>query len=152
MWLDAATMKYSKYPIVASNDPYVYTFFSEGPRGTIKKTVIYSQIDENLFNLGFGDWNEEFQGLDDSSRSNNGDRDKILATVAFTALDFTNQFPGARIYAEGSTSARTRLYQMGIADNLLEINENFKVEGRLEELWEPFQRGRNYEAFLIRRK
>src|SRR5882762_11239701 len=103
-------MKHSKYPVEASDNQFVYDFFSEGPRGTIKKTVIYSQIEENLFNLGFGDWNEEFQGLDDSSRSNNGDRDKILATVAFTALDFTSKFPDAQIFAEGSTSSRTRLY------------------------------------------
>lgn len=99
----------------------------------IKKGVIYSQIGINLFNLGFGDWNEDLQELDDSSRSNNGDREKVLVTVAFTALDFTNTFPDAQISIEGSTLARTRLYQIGISDNLLEINENF-------------------EAFLITRK
>jgi hypothetical protein len=120
--------------------------------GRIKKGVFFTKIGDNFFNLGFGDWNEESQDLDDSSRSNNGDRDKVLATVAFTALDFTNQFPDARIVAEGSTPARTRLYQMGIADNLLEIIENFEVRGLLDNIWEPFQRGRNYTAFLINRK
>ncbi len=144
-------MKYPRYPVEASDD-YTYDFFSEGPRGRIRKAVFYLQIGKNLFNLGFGDWNEELQDLDDSSRSNNGDRDKVLATVAFTALDFTSKFPDARVLAVGSTSARTRLYQMGIADNLLEINKNFEVEGFLEGLWQPFQRGRNYEAFLIKRK
>ena len=88
-------MNHPKYPIEASDKRFMYEFYSEGPRGRIKKTVIYSQIDGNLFNLGFGDWNEELQGLDDSSRSNNGDRNKILATVASTALLFTNQFPEA---------------------------------------------------------
>jgi hypothetical protein len=105
-------MKYPKYPIVA-NDPLSYEFYSEGPQGRIKKSVVYSHIEGNLYNLGFGDWNEELKGLDDSSRSNNGDRDKVLATVAYTALDFIGQFPDAQIFAEGSTSARTRLYQMG---------------------------------------
>jgi len=90
--------------------------------------------------------------LDDSSRSNNGDRDKVLATVAFTALDFTNQFPNAQIVVEGSTPARTRLYQMGIAYNLLEINEYFEIMGLLDNSWKPFERGRNYSAFLIKRK
>ncbi|HWK05802.1 MAG TPA: hypothetical protein VNS58_19310 [Puia sp.] len=145
-------MKYPRYPVEASDDLYMYDFYSEGLRGRIKKTIIYSRIEENLFNLGFGDWNEELKDLDDSSRSNNGDRDKVLATVAFTALDFTDKFPDARIFVEGSTSARTRLYQMGIGDNLLEINEKFEVKGFINDQWEVFQRGRNYEAFLIKRK
>jgi hypothetical protein len=145
-------MKYPRYPVIASDDLYMYEFYSEGPRGTIKKTIIYSPIEDNIFNLGFGDWNEELQNLDDFSRSNNGDRNKVLSTVAFSALDFTSKFPDALLFAEGSTTARTRLYQMGIGSNLLEINKNFEVEGFLDNLWEPFQRGRNYEAFLIRRK
>jgi len=145
-------MKHPRYPVKTSDDYQMYRFFSEGPRGRISKGVIYSLIEGNLFNLGFGNWNEKLQELDDTSRSNNGDRDKVLATVAFTALDFTSKFPDARIFAVGSTSARTRLYQMGIADNLLEINDKFEVEGFLDELWEPFRRGRNYEAFLIKRK
>lgn len=144
-------MNLPKYPVFA-NDPFGYVFYSEGPRGRIKKGVFFTKIGGNLFNLGFGDWNEESQDLDDSSRSNNGDRDKVLATVAFTTLDFTDHFPGARVVVEGSTPARTRLYQMGIADNLVEINEYFEVQGFLEGLLEPFQRGRNYTAFLITRK
>jgi hypothetical protein len=145
-------MKQPKYPVNVSDDHFVYVFFSEGPRGRIKKGVFFTRIGENFFNLGFGDWNEDSQDLDDSSRSNNGDRDKVLTTVAFTALDFTSQYPDARIVVEGSTSARTRLYQMGIADNLLEIKENFEVQGLLGDFWEPFQRGKNYAAFLINRK
>ena len=145
-------MNLPKYPLFASDDPFVYVFFSEGNRGRFRKGVFYTQIGNNIFNLGFGDWNEELQDLDDSSRTNNGDRDKVLATVASTALAFTNQFPNARIFVEGSTPARTRLYQMGISDNLLEINEYFEVTGLFHDVWEPFHRGRNYSAFLITRK
>jgi hypothetical protein len=144
-------MNHPKYPVVAS-DPYLYHFYSEGPQGRIKKAVVYGQIEENLFNLAFGDWDEELQRINDSNRSNNRDRDKVLSTVAFTALDFTNQFPYVQIFAEGSTSARTRLYQMGIANNLLEINRYFKIGGFVNGKWELFLRGRNYEAFLIQRK
>jgi hypothetical protein len=144
-------MNQSKYTVI-TDDPHLYLFFSEGPRGTITKAVLYSQVEENLFNLGFGNWNEKLREVDDSTRSNNGDRDKILATVAFTTLDFTNQFPNALIVAEGSTPARTRLYQMGIASNLMEINEIFEIYGFLAGRTERFERGRNYEAFLIKRK
>ena len=145
-------MKYSKYPVSASADYHTYLFFSEGPGGRIAKGVIYSQIKKNLFNLGFGDWNEKLQELDDSRRTNNGDRDKVLATVAFTAFDFTNMYPQARIFVEGSTPARTRLYQMGIVYNLLEINESFEIQGFFNEEWEPFRTARNYKAFLITKK
>ena len=145
-------MKQSKYPVEADKEQHLYEFFSEGPMGRIRKVILYEKLGDDFFNLGFGDWNEELQQTDDSSRTNNGDRDKVLATVAFTALDFTNQFPTARIAVEGSTPARTRLYQMGIADNLMEINENFEINGLLDGRMELFQRGRNYEAFLIKRK
>ena len=106
----------------------------------------------NLFNLGFGDWNEVKQTLDDSNRSNNGDRDQVLATVAFTAVAFFSEFPEAQIFIEGSTSSRTRLYQMGISYNYLEISRDFEVKGFISERWELFRPGRNYEAFLITRK
>jgi hypothetical protein len=145
-------MNQPKYPVFASDDPFIYVFFSEGSRGRFKKGVFYTQIGNNLFNLGFGDWNEELQDLDDSSRTNNGDRDKVLTTVASTVVAFTNKFPNAKIFAEGSTPVRTRLYQMGISSNLLEINEYFKVMGLLHNGWESFHRGRNYTSFLITRK
>jgi hypothetical protein len=145
-------MNYPKYPIVVNDDLLTYEFYSEGLRGRIKKTVIYTQIEGNLFNLGFGDWNEDTQRLDDSSRTNNGDRDKVLATVAATAIDFTDKIQNARIFVEGSTTARTRLYQMGISHNLLEINLKFEIQGFFINHWEVLQPGRNYDAFLIRRK
>ncbi len=142
-------MKLPKYQVTASADYHTYFFFSEGPRGKIAKAVMYSPISETLYNLGFGDYNEELQEIDDFSRSNNGDSDKILATVAFTVLDFTSVFPRARIYIEGSTPARTRLYQIGIAGNLLEINEIFQVYGLFNDNWELFRKDKPYNSFLI---
>ena len=130
----------------------MYEFCSEGQRGSIQKAVIYTQMQGNLYNLAFGDWNESIQKLDDSIRSNNGDKDKVLATVAFTALTFTDQYPEAKIFVEGSTAARTRLYQIGINNNLLEISLSFTIKGNREGYWEPFRQGSNYKAFLIQRK
>jgi hypothetical protein len=145
-------MKHSKYQIRADDERFLYEFYSEGPRGNIKKTVIYSQIEDNFFNLAFGDWNETLNKLDDSIRTNNGDRDKVLATVASTAIDFTDRFPNAEIFTEGSTPARTRLYQMGICSHWEEIREDFDIQGYISHEWRPFRKGVNYGAFLIRRK
>jgi hypothetical protein len=101
-------MNLPKYQVSADDERFLYEFFSEGPRGCIKKTVIYSEIEDGLFNLAFGDWNEDLNKLDDSIRSNNGDRDKILATVASTAIDFTDRFPQAEIFTEGTTPSFRR--------------------------------------------
>ncbi len=76
-------MKYARYPVIASADHHMYFFFSEGIRGKIAKGIVYSLIEGDLFNLSFGDWNEKIQDLDDSTRSNNGDRDKVLAHGSF---------------------------------------------------------------------
>jgi hypothetical protein len=145
-------MNLPKYPLFATEEIHTYGFYSEGPMGRIKKFVFYEKIGDNLFNLGFADWDEGRKEANDSSRSNNGDRNKVLATVASTAVIFTDQFPEARLFAEGSTPGRTRLYQMGIAHNLLEINEKFEIKGFINDQWEAFQHGRNYKAFLITRK
>ena len=114
-------MNLEKYPVVSDNDHRAYEFLSEGPNGTIKKVVFYQEIDENIFNLAFGDWDEINQKIDDGARSNNNDRDKVIATVASTIIDFMKYHPDATVVAKGSTSARTRLYQIGIFSHLQEI-------------------------------
>jgi hypothetical protein len=57
------------------------------------------------------------------------------------------------VYAQGSTNARTRLYQMGISANWTQIEPILEIYGFKESVgWEPFQMGTNYEAFMARRK
>jgi hypothetical protein len=82
-------MKYPRYPVVATADQHMYEFYTEGAMGKIRKIVLYEKIGINLFNLAFGDWIEERQEADGSSRSNNGDRDKVPATVAYTEGGFS---------------------------------------------------------------
>lgn len=132
-----------------------FEFESEGRNGKIRKQVQYTLIDDNgvvYFNLGFGDLNEQTGDIDDLSISDNQDREKILATVAATVLEFTSYFPKAIVYAKGSTSARTRLYRMGIAKNLEKINKTLRVFGRLNSQWHEFKKDTNYEAFMVFRR
>lgn len=105
-----------------------------------------------VFNLAFGDWMENAKKVSDKTVTNNNDREKILATVASTVLDFIDHHPGSIVYAEGSTPSRTRLYQMGIAAYWHEITQQFEVYGFRLDDWEPFQQGRNYEAFAVKIK
>lgn len=144
-------MNLDKYEVIANIDHKSYEFYSQGPRGSIKKLIIYTRLaqwTQNVFNLGFGDWDEKTQRLDDKAISNNNDRDKILATVASTVIDFTKLNPAAIIYAEGATPSRTRLYQMGIKAHWDEISKKFHVYGFRQGDWEAFQLGCNYEAFV----
>lgn len=149
-------MNLEHYNIEVSQDFLEYIFYSQGPKGAIKKIVRFSKVifgQVAYFNLGFGDWNERENRIDDFVVSNNRDAELVLATVAATVMDFTNHYPEAIIYAEGSTTSRTRRYQMGINKYWVEIEPLFEVFGLIEdEGFIPFESGRNYLAFVVRRK
>lgn len=148
-------MHLDRYSVQTSDDYKFYEFYSEGPKGRIKKVIYYQRLKhlgQNFFNLAFGDWIESDKRVDDKKITNNNDRQKILATVASTVVEFINHYPGAFIYVEGSTPSRTRLYQMGIAAYLVEISKRFAIYGYRVGDWEAFQPGHNYEAFAVKIK
>ncbi|MCW3118129.1 MAG: hypothetical protein JWM28_2211 [Chitinophagaceae bacterium] len=145
-------MNLEKYPYYANASFFDFEFDSIGPKGVIRKVARFSSIGQNIYNLGFGDLNEKNGEISDTVISNNGDGEKILATVGGIIYDFTGRFSNAAIFVKGTTSARTRWYQMGINKNWEEINKDFEVFGYRNEKWEPFRKSRNYEAFFGRRK
>jgi hypothetical protein len=145
-------MDLERYAIESYDENTYFEFFSEGINGRIKKTVEYTEIADGLFNLAFGDWNEIQERMTDTSRTNNGDRDKVLATVAATAFIFLKTYPKAALHIEGSSPARTRLYQMAINNNWHKINHQFIIRGYCNDTWEHFQKGRNYKAIMIKKK
>ena len=57
-----------------------------------------------------------------------------------------------QIIAAGSTYARTRLYRMGITNNLLLIEKDFHVFGYRNNEFVEFEKNGPYEAFLVKRK
>lgn len=135
-------------------NPNTFEFVSEGKNGKIKKLVVYQDVGiEGLFNLAFGDKDLETGLLDDKSISDNGDTEKILATVVLTVFIFTNKYPNAFILAKGSTPARTRLYRRSIFKYLEEAKENFIIYGILKnQETEEFIPNKEYEGFVIQRK
>ena len=147
-------MKKPKYQYKAEDRFEFFEFYSEGPKGIIKKVVEYQKTsDENVYNLAFSDFDEDAKGIDDLSVTNNGDSIKVLATVASTVYAFIEKHPKVWIIATGSTSARTRLYRMGITNNLNEISEDFLIFGfTKDEHWEEFVVGKDYVAFLLTKK
>jgi hypothetical protein len=146
-------MKFPKYSYSTEDQLLYYEFTSVGPKGNIKKIVEYSPTSiENVYNLAFGDYDESTDGINDKSVTNNGDSQKVLATVTSTVYAFTGKYPNAWIHATGSTTVRTRLYRMGITNNLNEIANDFRIYGLKDDFWEEFVVGEDYEAFLITRK
>lgn len=145
-----------RYQFEITEDGSTFFFESFGPRGVIKKVVKYYKAGfwngRIMYNLGFGDWNEELQDIDDTIVSNNGDRDKVLATVAATVLEFAGKNGNLVVFARGVNPARTRLYQMGINANLAEIEKFFLLLGFYDGKLLPFKAGVNYDGFWVVKK
>lgn len=148
-------MNLDHYQFKIRPDYHEYEFYSDGPRGRIKKMVAFSRVKWKgitFYNLAFGDYIDELNKLNDDSVSNNGDRQKVLSTVATIVIDFTNHFPDALIFATGSTPSRTRLYQMNLNRLFDEVKLLFQVYGmKSDETLEPFRKNENYQAFYARR-
>ena len=140
-----------------------FEFYSYGEKQYLMG-VNYSYIgieavtSKKVYNLGFGvlKVNSEtgIEEIDDKVKTNNGDRDKILATVAYTALSFFDKHPNTIIYFEGNSPSRIRTYRMALNHHFEELMKDFLIRGYTEEeyLPEEFEKDKNYVAFLIEKK
>ncbi len=127
-------MRLPKYEYVTEGEANFFKFTSEGPKGRIRKLIVYTQIlEDDIYNLAFGDYDKKNDSIDDTVITNNNDSQKVLTTVASTLYVFSDKYPNSWIYATGSSTARTRLYRMGITANLEEILADFDVFGLSDE-------------------
>ena len=147
-------MRNECYNIEIGKASMTFEFVSEGPKGLIRKRVEYRKVKRrNVYILSFGDIDAATNDIDDEIISNNGDGLKVLATVVSTVYFFTEKYPTAIVYAEGSNAARTRLYRIGISNNLEELKEKFDVYGFLAPIgWSEFEKNTNYSSFFVTRK
>ena len=100
-------MRNERYDLEIDETSMVFEFISEGPKGLIRKRVQYLLVqNENVYNLALGDVDPETGDFDDKVISDNSDSKKVLATVASTVYTFTEKYPAAIVYAEGSNAAR----------------------------------------------
>jgi hypothetical protein len=146
-------MKYDRYEFKAEESLMFYEFVSDGPKGKVTKLIEYMETElKGFYNLGFGDKDHTTGKINDAVITNNGDSQKVLITVASTVYAFTNKYPNSWVYATGSTKVRTRLYRMGISNNLADILQDFEIHGLKDNSWHEFEKNVDYDAFLIRRK
>jgi hypothetical protein len=146
-------MKFEVYTHLRINDDFsVIDFMSEGKKGYIPKRIVFSATEwEGVYNLAFGDINENGE-IDDYCISDNGDRNKILATIADVVKAYTEKYPDRLIFFRGSTNERTRLYRMAVGLNLKELSRQFEIYAYVNEEIVPFEKNLEITAFLIKRK
>ena len=145
-------MMLPRYELKSDASLTVFEFTSVGKKGEIPKIIQYSETNlKDFYNLGSGDKALRTGEVDDKIISDNGDSQKVLATVVATVYAFTDKYPESGIYATGSTKSRTRLYRIGLTNNLDEILKDFELYGLNKDEWQKFTKGVEYEAFLTRR-
>ena len=106
---------------------------------------------EKVYNLALGDVDEDNE-INDYAVTDNGDRNKVLATVATIVEAFTKRFPDRWIIFRGSTAERTRLYRIAVGLHLNELSVIYEIWGYIDEEVVPFVKNMKINAFLIRRK
>ena len=146
-------MKYEMYlDYIYTNDFSVFDFISIGKNGAIPKRITFTTTElAYVYNLAFGDVDEN-GNLDDCRISDNGDRNKILATV-FNVVDlYTKKYPERWISFRGSTKERTRLYRIAVGLNLEELAMIFEIYAFVEAELKPFCKNMEINAFVIKRK
>ncbi|KIQ22243.1 MULTISPECIES: DUF6934 family protein [Flavobacterium] len=155
-------MKHLKYELYRNTETTIFEFKSIGPNGEITKVIIFNATQsKEIYNLAFGDliYDEVHKRyiLDDSIITNNGDRNKILATVASSVYIFTEKYPKKMVFFKGSTLARTRLYRRALSINLEELSETFIIFGSIKNEFGnvnsvPFKSNGDFFGFIIKRK
>jgi hypothetical protein len=146
-------MELQTYDIKQNKKSRTFEFTSVGAKGSIRKLVLYQETAiPNLFNLAFGDYNSQTGELDDLIVSDNGDGEKVLATVVSTIHRFFKENPKAIVYLTGSTHPRTRLYRIAISKYLPVFEEKFEILGELSTDWERFKVNTEYQGFFIKLK
>ena len=148
-------MNYESYSAASIADDFSsFDFISKGKKGDIPKRIVFIPTEStDIYVLVFGNIIDDDE-IDDFSINDNGDRDKILATIA-TAVDiYTQRHPDRMIYFIGSTKERTRLYRMAISLNLEELTQTFEIyaEPEGQSNFIPFHKNMKISAFLIKRK
>lgn len=146
-------MKYELYlDFKYTDDLSVFDFISLGKNGPITKRVAFTSTElDNVYNLAFGDIDENDE-IDDYRISDNGDRNKILATVVYVVGLYTEKYPDRLILFRGSTKERTRLYRMVIGINLEELSEKFDIYALDKGKLISFTKDMEINAFVIKRK
>jgi hypothetical protein len=143
--------------IFNSRDWMTFQFESNGPKGCVWKVIQFTRLQKRgYYNLALGDWSGR-DDLDFETVTDNGDHEKVLATVAVAIYAWSERFPRRKIIIQGSNAARTRLYRMAINKGWEELNKVFLIRGMSRNeakklVISPYDRKKVFEAYLVQRR
>lgn len=131
---------YGKHPM--------FWFTSTG-KETIVKVILFRPTEEpDIYEIVLGDLASD--GLIDlETRSDNGDTEEVLSTVAEALLFFLSDHVEAKILIEASTDSRARLYQIAIKRELDDLGDYLVAYGFNGENPELLQSGKNFKKFVV---
>ncbi|MDR6808353.1 hypothetical protein J2Y45_005297 [Dyadobacter sp. BE34] len=138
------------YPFYADDDRLYFDFLSVSPERTIRKAVIFTPLSAHeVFNLALVDVRPD-GSICDKTISNNGDLEKVMATVFQCVAQFFESYPWADIYLQANTPARNRLYRIIISKELSRIKKYYEIYGTIDSVTETFEPGKEYHHYIIK--
>ncbi|OJV16903.1 MAG: hypothetical protein BGO21_29085 [Dyadobacter sp. 50-39] len=144
--------QYQAYLTESNEENTRFQFQSIGKRGVFEKVIFFTPLTSDTYNLSLVDYNTKTNSYDDLSVTDNGDMPEVLVTVISTIHRFLGSNPGKKIYFEGSTPARTRLYQIAIGKIYDPQKSDLLIKGLQDNQWFPFEPNINFQGFLAEEK
>ncbi|PWV51395.1 hypothetical protein [Chitinophaga sp. S165] len=120
-------------------------------RGLYSKELFSLQLIIQMFIILLGDIDANGE-LNDNSISDNGDRDKILSTVAYIVDVYLKEYPDRWVYFKGNIPSKMRLYRIAIGSNLEWLLSKFEIYSKIDNDVIPFQKDQKCLGFLVTRK
>ena len=145
-------MHYKAYPTESNRENTRFHFQSIGKRGVFEKVIFFTPVTFDTFNLSLVDFDSATGNYDDLSVTDNGDMPEVLVTVISTIHQFLSSNSDKKVYFEGSTPARTRLYQIAIAKIYDPEHSGLLISGLHDGQWFAFEPNINFEGFLAEKK
>ena len=140
------------YPFQADDTRLYFDFLSVSPEKTIRKAVIFTPLSaRKMFNLALVDVSPD-GSVCDKTISNNGDFEKVMATVFQCVARFFEYYPWADVHLQANTPARNRLYRIIISKELSQIKKYYEIYGTNDSVTEPFEGEKEYHHYIIKFK
>lgn len=141
-------MDRSLYQYIFDNSGRIFSFSSTGGREMDKVVLFIPTAYSDCYSITLGDLQID-GSIDVNERGGSYNAEFVLSTVAKVIAFFLSDFPGAEVIIEGSTPARTRLYQIAISREMDDLGRYFDVYGVDGDTVEIFRKGRMYRSFAI---
>ena len=140
-------MKGEGYAVFESDEATKFQFESIGKKGTIKKIVRFTKMEERFWNLAFGDANE--QDFDDLSISNNQDIRKVIQTVANISHLFLETYPKRKIFISPVDEKRKSLYNFVFRHHYEELQNELVIMANSNNIWSAYNPEERADAFIV---